>query len=142
MKCFLVDSIAAVIFFTLLAGVTEIVVAGMALEQVLAARLAAIPITLATGRPYGMWRDAILRFGRAEQSPRWRRTTLDVVAFLTFQVPVYVLILSIAGASVEQMARAVPTACLLMLFVSRPYGLYLDFCRGIFGIERQFEALN
>lgn len=134
MKALIVDSLAAVAFFTLIAATMEVFVAQMTWEQVLAVRLAAIPVILFTGRPYGVWRDMILRLGNANAPPRCRRAGLDVLAFLSFQVPVFIAILTFAGATPEQMMRAVPTATLLMLLISRIYGLYLDHCRRLVGL--------
>lgn len=123
----MIDTVATVVFFTIVAGLTELFIAGVAPIQVLAARLITIPIMILTGRPYGLWRDWIfMRF-----SPQHQMTKLaaDIFAFLTFQVPVYITTLWIAGASFVEMKIAVSAAIFLMVISSRPFGMFLDLIR-------------
>lgn len=130
MRALFVDSFAALVFFTVVAGLVELLFAGMSPDQVLAARLVAIPVILATGRPYGMWRDMVFRrFGR-NISP----LLVDIGAFLSFQVPVYAGILAIAGASIGQMTAAIGAALVFMPLIGRPYGLFLSICRRLTGV--------
>ena len=51
MKAFIVDTTATVVFFTGVAAFAELAVAGMEPRQVLIARLIAVPVMVATGRP-------------------------------------------------------------------------------------------
>lgn len=102
--------------------------------QVAAARLTAIPVMLLTGRPYGMWRDAA--FAALRPSRAAGRTLTDVAAFVTFQVPVYAAILWLAGAEGGQMAAALSSAVVAMVLLSRPFGLWLDWMRRLFGAAR------
>lgn len=98
----------------------------------LAARLTAIPVMLATGRPYGLWRDAA--FAALRPSGTVGRTAVDVGAFVTFQVPVYAAILWLAGAEGGQMAAALGGATVGMILLSRPFGLWLDWMRRVCGV--------
>lgn len=129
-----VDSVASLVFFTLAAGTVERFIAGLDWDQVLTARLAAVPAILLTGRPYGLWRDAILRWSRAADRGPLARTALDVLAFVSFQLPVYVLILLLAGAELEQIVLAAGSAVGVMMLLSRPFGLYLDLARRVAGV--------
>ena len=126
------DSLAALGFFTLVAGASEALIARMAREQVMASRLTAVPVMLATGRPYGTWRDRVL----AALPPRGSMATaaVDVLAFTSFQVPVHAAILRLAGASGTQMAAALGSATVGMVLLSRPYGLWLDWLRRACGV--------
>jgi hypothetical protein len=133
MRVWLVDTLAALVFFTLVATLSERLVAGLGWDQVLAARLTAVPAILLTGRPYGWWRDRVfVRLG-AQAAGAWRRGAVDTLAFVSFQVPVYVAILLVAGATTGQIAAAAGSAVVLMLLLSRPYGLFLDACRHLAG---------
>ena len=135
MKRILVDSAAAVAFFTTLAGLVEYFVAGLSLDQVILTRIAALPAILFTGRLYGIWRDWVFaRTGAEHRGPTFRLAA-DTAAFISFQLPVYGAILILAGASPAQIAAAIGTASGAMLLVSRPYGLFLDFCRRIAGVS-------
>lgn len=130
----MVDTLAAVAFFTLAAGASELLIAGLAPSQVLVTRLVTIPVLVLTGRPYGMWRDATFRLARPVSA--LARAITDAAAFVTFQVPVYVAILVLAGAEWDEVLRAAGAAVALMLLCSRPYGLFLDGVRRLAGVAR------
>jgi hypothetical protein len=53
----------------------------------------------------------------------------DIVAFVTFQVPVYITTLAFAGATVREIGAAVSAAVVFMILLSRPFGLYLEALR-------------
>ena len=131
MRAFLVDTMAAVIFFTVAAGASELLVAGLSPSQVLVTRLLTVPVLVLTGRPYGRWRDIV--FGALRPATGLARGMADIAAFLSFQVPVYVAILSLAGAEWDEIARAAGAASVLMVAASRPYGLFLDWVRRVSG---------
>lgn len=127
MKAFLVDTVATVAFFTVLATFSELVIVGMEPSQVLFARTVMVPVMVLTARPYGLWRDMILR--RAPTRRPIGRVVVDTVAFLTFQVPVYVVTLIFAGATMNEIALATASATAFMLVVGRPFGVFLDAIR-------------
>lgn len=127
MKAFLVDTVATVVFFTVVAAVAELAVAGMDPQQVLVARLIMVPVMIATGRPYGVWRDWV--FARFRPQRRATRTLIDIVAFTTFQIPVYLITLAVVGTTATQMIAAAGTAVVGMTILSRPFGLFLDLVR-------------
>ncbi|MBM7066935.1 L-alanine exporter AlaE [Actibacterium sp. 188UL27-1] len=134
-KVFWIDTLAAVFFFTIAATLSEAFIAKMSWSQVLWSRLFAVPAMIMTGRPYGMWRDWVFR-RLSGPAPTWVwRGVLDILAFLSFQVPVYVAILLIAGATVPQVWAAVSAAIVFMVLLSRPFGLFLDMARRAFGVR-------
>ncbi len=127
------DSLAALVFFTAVATLSERLAAGMDWGQVAVSRAVAAPVMLLTGRPYGMWRDAVFhRLGAARRGPAGR-AAIDAAAFVAFQVPVYAAILALAGASPAQALAALSSAAVLMLALSRPFGLFLDVARRLAG---------
>lgn len=127
MRGYLIDTIGAVVFFTTVAGFSELVIAGMHPGQVLVARLITIPVMMLTGRPYGIWRDFV--FVTLTPQRRFARFACDIAAFLTFQVPVYMATLALAGATFPEIIAAVGAAIIFMIVLSRPYGLFLDALR-------------
>ena len=135
MKHTLVDTFATILFFTLAASFTELVIAGLSVEQVLVTRLIMIPVMVMTGRPYGIYRDRWM----ASLKPRssFAKAVTDSLAFLTFQVPVYVATLIFAGARLSEILAAVGSALFFMLIVSRPFGVFLDFVRARAGAPSQ-----
>ncbi|KMK66067.1 L-alanine exporter AlaE [Puniceibacterium sp. IMCC21224] len=132
MRQFIVDTIATIVFFSCVAAFSEAVIAGMAPEQVLAARLIMVPVMVLTGRPYGIWRDWLI--ARTEARSTVSRIVVDISAFLLFQVPVYVMTLAVAGASPEAMLAAVSSAIVFMVLLSRPFGLFLEMVRRKSGV--------
>ena len=57
MKSYFIDTAATITFFTVVAALSELLIAGMGPTQVLIARLIMIPVMMVTARPYGLWRD-------------------------------------------------------------------------------------
>lgn len=134
MRAFVVDSVATVVFFTVLAASTEIFIAGMELKDVLVTRLIMIPMMLLTGRPYGIWRDWL--FQAVKPIRTWSVMVTDSVAFMSFQLPIYILTLYIAGASWNEIITLIVTTSGIMLIISRPFGLYLDYVRAWAGVVK------
>nr|WP_321442622.1 L-alanine exporter AlaE [uncultured Cohaesibacter sp.] len=132
MKSLLVDTSVTILFFTAVASFSELVIAGMALETVLLTRLIMMPVMILTGRPYGVYRDWWMM--RVPNGSTSVKTMVDIVAFLSFQVPVYVATLLFAGARWSEIVTAVSSALILMVLVSRPFGLVLDFARRKAGV--------
>lgn len=132
MKRLLVDTSVTIVFFTVIAGFTELVIAGMPLDMVLLTRLVMMPVMILTGRPYGLYRDWWMMRLRPHSASM--RTMIDILAFLSFQVPVYVATLLFAGAPWSAIITAVSSALILMILISRPFGLVLDFARRKAGI--------
>ena len=132
MRLFLVDTLTALAFFTCVAALSEFFIAGMPLAAVLYTRLLMVPVIIATGRPYGWWRDRVFAVLRP-RGPLASAFT-DIAAFLGFQAPVYALTLLAAGATPTQIAAALGAAVTLMVLLSRPYGLLLDTVRHRVGV--------
>ncbi|MBP1848836.1 L-alanine exporter AlaE [Rhizobium halophytocola] len=129
---FIADTLALVIFFTIVSGLNERFVAGMAWSEVLVSRSIGAVLMVLTARPYGLWRDWVF----ARLTPRGRAPELltDCAALLSFQVPIYVAILAMGGAEGLAIAKGALGFAVLMLVVGRPYGMFLDFVRRQFGL--------
>jgi hypothetical protein len=136
MKAFLVDTIATICFFTFIVAVVELLVIGLEPKQVLIARLFMAPVMAVTGRPYGLWRD--WAFARLRPSRRVSKAFVDIGAFVSFQLPVYLVSLAVVGATAVEMLIAAAVATLGMSILSRPFGLFLELVRkraGILAVE-------
>lgn len=133
MRALVVDTFSTVIFFTAFATFSELVVAEMEASEVLTTRLVMIPIMILTGRPYTRWRDWL--FSRVRPHARMMALATDVGAFLAFQVPVYGATLIIAGATVAQALTAIGSAILFMIFLARPFGVFVDLVRRATGAK-------
>lgn len=129
LSLFIAD-ITAMIFFSagLCMGI-EIFIAGMTPFQSLSARLAAIPVNLLTGRPYGCFRDRLFAFFSIDAAKPVRAFFGDTLAFVIFQVPLYVIVLLAAGATWRQIALSTVFMSLIFSLAGRPYGIFLELCR-------------
>ena len=134
MRLIFVDTLSTILFFTILAALTELYVAGMEPADVLKTRLIMVPLMILTGRPYGVWRDWF--FVGTKPTVSWSKFLIDGAAFLTFQLPIYGLTLWIVGADFDQIGTALGSAVVLMLIVSRPFGLFLQAMRKLADVGR------
>jgi hypothetical protein len=130
-RSFIADTLALILFFTTTGIINERFVAGMTWEEVFHARLIGAILMVPSGRPYGMWRDMLMR--RA-QDTRLSRLLWDSTALMSFQVPIYAAIIAISGASGMGLLRGVLGAAVIMLVLGRPYGAFLNFVRSLFGL--------
>ena len=101
------DTFAMVVYCSVVNMLIEIFLSGMSFEQSLSSRLVAIPVNIIIAWPYGLYRDAVMRFARRISPAGWVKNLADVLAYVTFQSPVYVAILLTVGADWHQIAAAV-----------------------------------
>ena len=126
---FIADTLALMTFTFVTGMIVEIGIAGFTLIQSLISRLLCIPVNLGTARPYGMYRDAVIRV-----VGRWAPASIqgicsDVAAYISFQLPLYILILLCAGSSWSDIAAASVSQLAALFILGRPYGIWLEFCR-------------
>ena len=133
MRLTLVDTLSTILFFTILAALTELYVAGMEPTDVLKTRLIMVPLMILTGRPYGVWRDWF--FAGTKPTVSWSKSLIDGLAFLTFQLPIYGLTLWITGADFDEISTLLGSTAVLMLIISRPFGLFLQAMRKLADIS-------
>jgi len=133
MRLTLVDTLSTILFFTILTALTELYVAGMEPTDVLKTRLIMVPLMILTGRPYGVWRDWF--FAGTKPTVSWSKSLIDGLAFLTFQLPIYGLTLWITGADFDEISTLLGSTAVLMLIVSRPFGLFLQAMRKLADIS-------
>jgi hypothetical protein len=126
---FLADTLSMTIFSAVLCMTIEVFLAGLTFGQSLTARLAAVPTNLLTGRAYGIYRDCLFRFSRLRADSWIQAAVVDTIAFLSFQVPLYGVVLWIAGASFKQMIVSATSMTLIFALAGRPYGIFLQACR-------------
>ncbi|WP_144641226.1 L-alanine exporter AlaE [Bordetella genomosp. 13] len=130
-RAFIADTLALILFFTTTGALNERYIAGMSWDQVLHARLLGAALMIPVARPYGLWRDWVMR--RARDS-RWSRLLWDSVALVSFQVPIYAAIIAVSGASGRGLWLGVLSATVMMLVLGRPYGAFLNAVRRLFGL--------
>jgi hypothetical protein len=136
MRRYLADTFAMVMFSTIVGAFVELVITGLTLAQSTRVRLAAVPIMLLTARPYGIYRDWLFRLLGNEHTStsQLKATLIDTLANLSFQIPVYCCLLAVNGATLSQVITAVSSILVIVILSGRPYGLFLVWCRRLFGV--------
>lgn len=132
MRLTIIDTLTTIVFFTVIAAAAELFIGGMTPLEVAKTRLIMAPMMILTGRPYGAWRDRVFAVTRPETA--LSKSLVDGVAFLSFQLPVYALVLWIAGAAPGEILTLLGTTAVIMLIISRPFGLLLDAMRRLAGV--------
>lgn len=133
LRSFVADTLALVIFFTIVSGLNERFIVGMDWPEVATSRAIGAPLMVLTARPYGYWRDWFLKM--TQPSSPTRALLMDSVALLAFQVPIYVLIIFASGARGMGIVTGALGFAGLMLVLGRPYGLWLELVRTRFGLS-------
>jgi hypothetical protein len=126
-RSFVADTLALIVFFTATGILNERFIAGMTWEQVFHARLLGAVLMVPVGRPYGVWRDWVMKRARDN---RFSQLLWDSLALVSFQVP----IIAVSGATGGGLLRGILGATVMMLVLGRPYGAFLNSVRGIFGL--------
>lgn len=134
------DTFAMVVYCSVVNMLIEIFLSGMTFEQSLSSRLVAIPVNVIIAWPYGFYRDAIMRLARRVSPSGWMKNLADVLAYVTFQSPVYVVILLTVGADWHQIAAAVSSNIVVSMPMGAVYGYFLDFCRRLFRVSHYHQA--
>ena len=112
----------------------------MTFQQSLSSRLVAIPVNIIIAVPYGFYRDFAMRQARRISASGWMKNIADVVAYVTFQSPVYVAILLVVGADWHQIAAAVSSNIVVSMMMGAAYGYFLDYCRRLFRVSPYQQA--
>lgn len=134
------DTFAMVVYCSVVNMLIEIFLSGMTFEQSLSSRLVAIPVNIMIAWPYGMYRDAVMRFAQRISPAGWVKNLADVLAYVTFQSPVYVVILLTVGADWHQIAAAVSSNIVVSMLMGAVYGYFLDYCRRLFKVSPYSQA--
>ena len=131
-RAFIADTSALILFFTTTGIINEHFIAGMSWDQVLHARLLGAALMVPVGRPYGLWRDWLMRYARPN---RISRLLWDSLALVSFQVPIYAAIIATTGASGSGLMFGVLGAAAIMLVCGRPYGAFLGWVRSLLDVQ-------
>ena len=134
------DTFAMVVYCTVVNMMIEIFLSGMTFQQSLSSRLVAIPVNIIIAVPYGFYRDFAMRQARRISASGWMKNIADVVAYVTFQSPVYVAILLVVGADWHQIAAAVSSNIVVSMMMGAAYGYFLDYCRRLFKVSQYNQA--
>jgi hypothetical protein len=123
-----------VVFSIVIGAFVELVITGLTIEQTIKIRAAAIPVSLLIGRPFGIYRDWVFRRVGSVEKTLLQKILLDTFINLTFQIPLYALILALNGATFLQVLTAASSILVIVGLSGRPYGIFLSGCRRLFGV--------
>ncbi|MBV8044447.1 L-alanine exporter AlaE [Pluralibacter sp.] len=130
------DTFAMVVYCSVVNMLIEVFLSGMSFEQSLSSRLVAIPVNILIAWPYGLYRDWVIRYARRLSPSKGMKNLADVLAYVTFQSPVYVVILLSVGADWQQIAAAVSSNIVVSMMMGAVYGYFLDYCRRLFRVSQ------
>jgi len=103
-------------------------------------RLAAVVGNSVIGRPYGIYRDWVMKKLHVKEDSHWMKKYLvDVGTFATGQTPFYLGFLAVAGADAAEMMKAASFLTLAAPLVGRPQGWVYDKTREQCGLETAYE---
>ena len=124
------DTFAMVVYCSVVNMLIEIFLSGMSFEQSLYSRLVAIPVNILM----------FMRAARKATQAGWAKNLADVLAYVTFQSPVYVIILLTVGADWHQITAAVSSNIVVSMLMGAVYGYFLDYCRRLFKVSSYHQA--
>lgn len=128
-RLWLADTLA-LMSFTIITGLfIEIALVGMTVMQSLQSRLLCQPINILTGRLYGLYRDKVITQTANKIPGKISNVIGDILAYITFQLPLYVVILWLVGVDLPGIIKASLTQTAALLILGAPYGYWLTKVR-------------
>jgi len=128
-RLWLADTIA-LISFTIVTGMfIEIAIVGMTVQQSIQSRILCQPINILTGRLYGVYRDKVIVQTGKKLPAKGAQVIGDILAYITFQLPLYIAILLVIGVDLPNILKAVFSQTAALLVLGAPYGYWLTKVR-------------
>jgi len=128
--------------YSLVVGGTLDYASGLNPAGIITSRAYATAVNSATGALYGMWRNFMFELTKTnDKSKGVRKYLTDLLAFNTFQVPIYATALSVASlvseghVNLEKVEKGVTYLAAISPFVGPTTGWYMDKCRKFIGVK-------
>lgn len=129
------DTFALVVYCFIVGMAIEILISGMSFSQSLSSRLLSIPVNILIAWPYGRYRDFFITTARRFPHGQFLlRNLADLLAYVSFQSPVYAAILWSVGADSQQILAAVSSNAVISMAMGVAYGYFLEYCRKLFRV--------
>tara|TARA_R110000850_G_scaffold163906_1_gene288634 strand:+ start:332 stop:577 length:246 start_codon:yes stop_codon:yes gene_type:complete len=64
-----------------------------------------------------------------------KSAVIDIFANFSFQITLYLVLLYINSATIEQALKAGGSIVIFLIISGRPYGIFLNGCRKLFGVD-------
>ncbi|MBS3071550.1 L-alanine exporter AlaE [Candidatus Pacearchaeota archaeon] len=143
----LVDTLGVVSYSLIVGAVTDYS-AGLRGIGVLASRLYGTAINLPTGAPYGKWRNFIYKKTKTtNESSKLRKSLVELAAFNTFQVPLYVTVIGVGSLvsnlisseefkiDFDKVIKGAEHLAIISPLIGPTLGLYTEGLRKLFGLK-------
>jgi len=133
--------------YSLIVGSVLDYMSGLNLTGIVASRFSATAINTVTGGLYGWWREKAFKVTKTtEESGKVRKTIVDLLAFNTFQVPIYATAIIIGSLISEgrvdwdKVRNGSVYLATISPFIASTMGWYMDGFRQLFGVRSAAEG--
>ncbi|PIN90812.1 hypothetical protein COU60_00525 [Candidatus Pacearchaeota archaeon CG10_big_fil_rev_8_21_14_0_10_34_76] len=143
----LVDTLGLV-SYSLVVGAGMDYSAGLRGFGILASRAYGTAINFPTGAPYGKWRNFVYKKGKTtDKSSRFRKGVTELVAFNTFQVPLYATVIAVGSLAsnlasngelkvdMENVLSGAKHLAMVSPLIGPTLGWYTEGLRKLFGLK-------
>ena len=142
----LVDTLGLV-SYSLIAGAATDYASGLRGLGIVASRAYGTAINIPTGAPYGKWRNFLYRKTKTtDKSSRFRKYLVELLAFDTFQVPLYATVVAVgslasnllqgeAKVDLDKVARGSAILTAVSPLVGPTVGLWMEGFRKLFRLK-------
>ncbi len=142
----LVDTLG-LLTYSLIAGAATDYASGLRGLGILASRAYGTGINIPTAAPYGKWRNLLYKLTKTtDESPKFRKYLTELLAFDTFQVPLYSTVLTFGSLmynlsrgqfkiDFDKVKNGTEILTAISPFVGPIMGLYMEGVRKLFHLE-------
>jgi len=140
---------AGSVTYSLMVGSGLDYVAGLSLSGIIASRVSATVANVVTGAPYGMWRDYVFeKTNTRSECGTVRKSVVELIAFNTFQVPIYAVGIMIGTfvsegevnwATVQEGSEYL---AMISPLIGPTMGWYMDGFRRMCGVKSAAEQVE
>ena len=145
-KITLVDTIGNISYPLITGSILDYYV-GLNFIGIVASRASATVMNSITGGPYGLWREKTFKLTKTnKKSRKIRKMLVDILAFNTFQTPIYAVSVAIGSLvsegnlDMEKVQDGMTYIIKISPFIGPTLGWYMDFCRKLFGLKCASEG--
>ncbi|MEK6927329.1 MAG: L-alanine exporter AlaE [Nanoarchaeota archaeon] len=144
----LVDTLGNITYPLIVGGIIDYA-SGLRGFGILASRSYATLINVPAGAPYGKWRNLIFKVTKTtDESSRIRQSLTDLLAFNSFQVPLYSTVIAVGSLisegsiNWEKVKHGAEYLAITSPVIAPTMGLYMDWLRKTFKLKSAPEKAN
>ncbi len=133
--------------YGLIVGGTLDYFAGLDAEGIAVSRLSGAIVNTVTGAPYGWWREKVCQItGTNKSSGKLRKGLADLLAFNTFQTPLYSLLVGIGSKVSEgevnwdKMKNGAEYLAMISPLIAPTMGIFMNGVRKVFRVKSAAEG--